>query len=136
MNSRAVVVSTENNEITVLPLLKNACASCTSGCEKQGASFTVDNPLKLPVSKGTVVILSLSKKILAIQGIVSLLFPFLCAVGGYFFGSWLSAKAGFSNAEGAKALCVLAFLAVSCTAVYLVSRHYPFKGKSEIIDIY
>lgn len=136
MKSKALVISTDNDIITVLPVLKEACTACKSGCAKQGESFTVSNPLKLPVKKGSIVFLELSKKTLALQGIISLLVPFLCAIGGYFFGSFLSSKLSINNAEAVKALSVLVFLIISSLGVFLVTRKFPIKGQSEIIEIY
>lgn len=136
MNNKAIVVDVKGNDVVVLPMVKDACSSCTSGCDKQGSSFIVSNPLKLPVSKGTVVILSLSKKTLAWQGLISLLFPFICSVAGYFIGNYVAIKHSITNIEGIKALFVLVFLLVSSLAVFLCTRHHPLTGKPEIIEIY
>lgn len=141
MNNRAIVIDTETSDtegtgtkadksVMVLPMIKDSCAGCATGCDKQGAAFAVSNPLNLPVKKGTIVILSLSKRALAIQGIVSLLFPFLCSILGFLLGGHF----GFS--EEMKAVLVLIMLACSSLIVFLVTRFHPMTGKPQIIEIY
>ena len=94
MYKKGIVVKIENEEVTILPFVKDACASCSHNCSEHASCepYTAANPHALPIKEGTVVGVSAEKKAEARQGIISLLFPFLFAVAGFA----LSAKiAGF-----------------------------------------
>lgn len=139
MIEKGIITSIEGKKITVLPILKDACATCTASCSKQGPDITVCNPKNLQIKKGSLVTLSASKKMQALQGIISLLFPFMCAVAGYFvaapvmklFGIELTATRG----DGFRALFVLIFLALSSAIIFIVTRKKPLPGTPEIMEV-
>jgi len=134
MNKKALVVSTED-KITVQPLLKDSCAGCTSTCEKTGIQFTVSNPMELSVKPGSVVTLAASSISQAVQGILSLIFPVLCAVAGYFLSDPIASRLNLTRGDGTRSLFVLVFLFASSLAVFLITRLIPLPGTPQIINV-
>ncbi|MBO6176829.1 MAG: SoxR reducing system RseC family protein [Treponema sp.] len=134
MNKKALVVSTED-KITVQPHLKDSCAGCTSTCEKTGIQFTVSNPMELSVKPGSVVTLAASNISQAVQGILSLIFPVLCAVAGYFLSDPIASRLNLTRGDGTRSLFVLAFLFASSLAVFLITRLIPLPGTPQIINV-
>lgn len=139
MIEKGIITSIEDKKITVLPILKDACASCTSSCSKQRPEITVCNPKNLQVKKGSLVTLSTSKKMQALQGIISLLIPFMCAVAGYFVAApvmkLFDAKFTDTRDDCFRALFVLIFLALSSAAIFIVTRKKPLPGTPEITEV-
>ncbi len=135
MKEKALVTKVEQNEITVIPLITDACLSCTKGCAKQGKPFTVTNPYNLEVKKGSIVKVAASKTSENIQGIFALLLPIIFAAAGFFLASPIASLFGKKAGEGTKALCVLSFLFISAAAVFFISRKIKFKGRPGIIEV-
>jgi positive regulator of sigma E activity len=136
MQEKGMVTQISNTVITVIPLITDACLSCTAGCAKQGKSFEVSNPLHLPVEKGSIVKIGTSKKAQNLQGIIALLFPFLCAVAGYFCAPSIASLFNKEAGDGLRAIFVLFFLLLSSLFVFLLSKFHPFAGKPEIQSLY
>lgn len=136
MQEKGQVIAISNDAITVIPLITDACLSCTAGCAKRGKPFTVSNPSKLPVSQGSIVRVGASKGAAGIGGLVALLFPFACAVGGYFAATPIAALFHKTAGDGLRALFVLLFLVASAAIVFFISRKAPLPGKPEIIEVY
>lgn len=132
---QVLVVSVNEKDVSVVPMIKGDCASCESGCEKRGSPYSVDNPRKLPVSAGSVVLIGAGRNAQAVQGIVALLIPFLCSVLAFVFSTPLAGLFGMKATEGFKAVSVLIALFLSTLAVYLITRKVPLPGKSEILEI-
>lgn len=135
MKEKALVTEVNQNEITVIPLITDACLSCTKGCAKQGKPFTVANPNNLAVKKGSIVKVAASKSSENIQGIFALLLPVVFAAAGFFAANPIASIFGKTAGEGTKALCVLSFLFISAAAVFFISRKFKFKGKPGIIEV-
>lgn len=135
MREKGMVTSIEKDTITVIPLITDACLSCTAGCAKRGKPFSVSNPRHLPLSQGSIVRVASPQSAQAFQGIISLLFPFACAVIGYFCASPIASLFGRTAGDGIRAICVLSFLVISASIVFFVSRKLPFPGKPEIIEV-
>lgn len=135
MKEKALVTKVEQNEITVIPLITDACLSCTKGCAKQGKPFNVTNPNNFEVKKGNIVKVAASKTSENLQGIFALLLPIVFAAAGFFLASPIALIFGKTAGEGTKALCVLSFLFISATAIFFISRKIKFKGKPGIIEI-
>ena len=135
MTDRALVVSVDGGEIMVLPLLKSDCTTCSAGCAKRGTAFAVKNPRDLPLKVGSAVRLCASRKMQGIQGFISLILPFLCAVAGYFCAGPIMGFFGKTAGDGAKALFVLFFLSLSSAGVFAVTRIKPLPGVPEIAEV-
>jgi len=140
MYKKGIVVKIEDEQITVLPLIKDACASCGHKCSELGNSikepFLVSNTHSLPLEEGMVVGISTEKKAEAIQGLVSLFLPFLSAIAGFLFSSKIASILGADATEGFKALCTLAFLSTAAMLVLIVTRLFPFAGQNKIVEVY
>ena len=98
-------------------------------------SFEVLNPFELEIKKGSVVVVSTNKKFKVLQGIFSLLIPFLCAVAGYISGPSICAFFGKTISNDARALFVLLFLALSSAVIFAITRKNPMPGKPEIVEV-
>lgn len=132
MTERALVITTDGSSAQVMPFEKDACATCGGDCEKKHSTFLVKNPKNLPIKTGSLVTLQSSKKAQALEGLVSLIFPILCSIAGFFLATPFMRIFGKTAGEGAKALGVLLMLILSSTLVYLISRKIPKKGIPEI----
>ncbi len=128
MTRYALVLSTED-EIIVGLINKNGAV------ENKERGLPSDNPRDLPVKSGSVVIVDENKKVQAIRGIISLLFPVSSSVAGYFAASFLSSLFKKSAGEISKAVFVLIFLSISASLVFLASRMGKIRGRPQIVDI-
>jgi len=136
MREKASIVAISGKKITVIPLISDACIGCEHGsCSQRGEPFTVTNPLGLPVTIGCVVRITAKLKHQAIQAAVSLGFPVLSAVAGFFTAGLIAQFFGFTPTEGIKAAGVLCGLGAAGIMVILIGRLSPAKGQSEIAEI-
>lgn len=135
MVEKALVTEVNENEITIIPLITDACLNCSQGCAKQGKPFSVTNPDNLSVKKGSIVKVGSSKATEGIQGILSLAVPVICASLGFFAAEPVAKLFGTTAGEGFKAICVLAFLFISATVIFFISRKIKFTGKPRILEI-
>lgn len=136
MYRRVMIISLQNQEsATVLPVINDECAKCTGGCSKQGSPFTVKNPQNLNIKTGSIVAISTPKSKQILEGILSLIIPFLCAIAGYFAAVPIAALFNIDAGDGARALGVLSFLALSATLILFFTRKLPEFSKPEIIEI-
>lgn len=133
MTEKVLVVSTES-KLEAVHFEKDECATCTSGCAKLKNSFEISNPCKFEIKKGDVVLVTASRKSQAVQGILSLFVPFLCAVAGYVFSPAIMKIFGAEIQNDAKAVFVLLFLILSSAAVFAITRKHPMPGKPEIVE--
>lgn len=122
MKITAVVVSTQNNTISVSPIQKEGCAACTAECKHKSNSFVTANPFHLQVKTGDLVLIENSRKSQALQGIFSLLFPIASAILGYFLVPKIAHLFGKESGDGFRALGVLVFLLLASLIVYITSR--------------
>ena len=138
MYKKGIVVKIENEEVTILPFVKDACASCSHNCSEHASCepYTATNPNSLPIKEGTVVGISAEKKAETTQGIISLLFPFLFAVAGFALSAKIAGFLGMIATEGFKALCTLIFLCASALIVLAVTRIFPLSGQNQIVEVY
>ncbi|MBR4004571.1 MAG: SoxR reducing system RseC family protein [Treponema sp.] len=135
MKITAVVVSTQNNTISVTPLKKAGCASCTAECGHKSNSFVTANPFNLPVKTGDIVMIENSRKTQALQGIFSLVFPVASAVAGYFLMPKIAHLFGKESGDGFRAIGVLAFLLLASLIVYISSRTFLPPERPQISSI-
>lgn len=135
MQEKALIISIENQQIEAIHFEKEECASCTTGCAKIKNSFEISNPQSLEIKKGSVVIIESTKKNQAIQGIVSLLIPFLSSIVGYILGPYITKLFGKTISNDERAIFVLLFLAISSTLVFIISRKFSILGKPEVVKI-
>ena len=134
MQKKAVVISTEK-EIIVRPILKTECTSCMHGCEKTSIEYAVLNPKKLSIKKGDLVKLDNSLLSQTLSGLISLFFPFLSSIAGFFLAGKIAGFFNTPETDGIRAACVLSFLAVSSLAVFVITRLVDLPGKLVITDI-
>ena len=134
MTKKAVVVSVDKS-ITVRPIIKNSCISCTHGCESVQVEYSVSNPHGFKIEKGSIVTLDNSPFMQGISGLISLLFPFFCAILGYITAPKIAALFELAVSDGIRAACVLSFLAVSSIFVFIFTRKVDLPGKSTIVAV-
>ena len=91
MRDRGIISRIENGKIFVKPMLSDTCISCTSSsrgchgsCGKIGDEFEVSFGFYLEVKEGIFVRISASLKHQTLQGLISLFFPILSSVAGFF----------------------------------------------------
>ncbi|MCR5763493.1 MAG: SoxR reducing system RseC family protein [Treponema sp.] len=136
MYRRVMIVSVqEDGSATVLPVINDECSKCAGGCAKQGSPFSVKNPQNLAVRTGSIAAVSTPKSKQALEGILSLVVPFFCAIGGYFAAVPFAKSLGLPSGDGARAIGVLLFLALSSAIVLFINRRIPEFSKPEIIEI-
>lgn len=136
MREKASIIAISEKKITVVPLISDACIGCEHGtCSQRGEPFTVTNPLGLPVSIGCVVRVTAKLKHQAIQAALSLGFPVLSAVAGFFLAGLTAQLLGFAPTEGIKAAGVLSGLGIAGIMVIIFEKISPSKGQSEIAEI-
>ena len=140
MYRKGIVVKIESEQVTVLPFVKDACATCSHKCSERGGElrepYTATNPHSIPLREGMVVGITAEKKAEAIQGIFALLLPFLFAVAGFVFSGKIAKLLGLVATEGFKALCTLAFLCSSAALVFALTRLIPLSGQNQIVEVY
>lgn len=129
------IVNSIAEKITVIPLKKDECVSCPAACGKNSIPLEVSNPLNLDLKKGSVVLITASKKVQTIQGFFSLFIPIFCAILGYFLANPILSIFNKTAKDGTKALFVLIFLLLSASVVYFISRKSKFLGKAQIVEI-
>ena len=136
MYRRVMIVSVQDGDsASVLPVINDECAKCAGGCSKQGSPFSVKNPQHFSLRTGTIAAISTPKSKQAIEGILSLVIPFLCAVAGYFAAVPLATKMGLPSGDEARAAGVLLFLATASGIVMFINRGIPEFSKPEIIEV-
>jgi Positive regulator of sigma(E), RseC/MucC. len=136
MNGQYIVVSTENESVTLTPVSDaDTCAACGGSCSSCHVRFSVANSRHFDVKPGQRVKIGMSAKNEALQGILALAVPVLCAAGGFFAAGPIASLFGKTAGEGMRAGCVLLFLAVSCAAVVVVTRRRPNPEKLEITEV-
>ena len=85
MLEKAQVQSINEKEVTIIPLITDACVNCNKGtCSKRGKPFITTNPQNLPIKNGDIVQLKISTKYNIIQAFTSLFLPIIVAVIAYF----------------------------------------------------
>jgi len=136
MHDKALVTKIENNTVSVVPLIADACMSCQKECSKGGHAFTASNPLGLHLVLGSIVKIKTPAAAGVFQGIFSLLFPVICAVGGYFIANPVAAHYGKTASEEMHAGFVLAGLLISSLFVYFLSRSVIRLTKPEITEVF
>ncbi len=135
MSRTAVVLSVEGPSISVLPVSKLECASCSASCGNKQAAVVVSNPRGFPLRVGELVYIEANARRQALEALFSLLFPFLSAVGGYFAAGPLASRLTGRASDGLRAAFVLLFLFLSSALVLLVTRLLPQGGRSEIVGV-
>ena len=123
MRDFAMVKKIEGQLVQVVPLISDACVNCSStDCASQGRTFSVLNKRNFEIKENSIVKIEVSKLSQSIQGLVSLLFPILCAVLGYILSPAAAQRIGASFSEGFQAICVLVFFLAACLVVFAISR--------------
>lgn len=136
MQEKGQVIKIVGTTATVIPLITDACLSCTAGCAKRGKPFNVKNTNNLPLTIGSIVRIGASKKATAVGGILALLFPFACAVAGFFCATPIASLFHKTAGDGLRALLVLIFLVLSASVVFFISRKVSFPGQPEVLEVY
>ena len=125
----------KNGSVTVLPVIKDACISCSrTSCAKAGTPFTVMNTRSLDVKPGMTVRIAAKKSSQAVQALTALLLPVACAVGGWFAANALAATMNISSGEWLQAIGVLLGIFVPSGIIFLISRRVK-SAHGEITEI-
>lgn len=136
MHDTALVVSIEKDEITVIPLIKNACLSCKEGCAKRGNPFQVVNPLQLPVKINSIVKIGTTKQKELKQTLSSIVFPSICALAAYFLSLFIEKNAGkIFASDGMHALFTLLGFVSGAALIYLIARNKKNLEQPEITEV-
>lgn len=118
-----VSVSDDNSQAQVLPMITGPCLSCKERCAQRGAPFSVSNEKKFEIKEGSIVSIATSKKAEAVQSIISLCAPIMCASLAFIFSPNISQIFFHRPAtEGFKAACSLAGIIIPAVIVFAVSR--------------
>lgn len=140
MHDTAIVTSIETKDghekITVIPLIKDACLNCKTGCAKRGNPFEAINPAKLPVKVNSVVKIGSSKKSELVQLIISVGIPTFFAVAAYFASTFLPDSVfGKISQDGKRAFFALAGFAAGAFLVYFSVKKQKKPAQPEITEI-
>lgn len=136
MNDNALVVSVENSQILVVPLITGACISCEkSGCAKRGKPFPVSNPKGYSISKGSVVRIQASKSLQIAQGFIALFLPIAIAVCLYFLAGFFVTKFSWPKKELIQACGVLLGIVVPSIIIYFTNSKNSKIKKCEICEV-
>ena len=135
MSRTAIVISVEASNLSVLPVSKLECASCSAPCIKKQEAVPASNPKGLSLKAGELVYIEANSRRQRAEALFSLLFPFLSALAGYFAAAPLAASFSGRAADGVRALAVLVFLFISSALVLLLTRFFPSKGRIEIVGL-
>ena len=119
--------STGEDEIMVLPMIVNACATCRTGCAKQGKMFRVLNKTNLNLKPGTIVRIGHSKPMLAINGFFAFIGPIISAIIGFIFSDEVASlifQKDFVQLhfEEIRATTTIAFLILTSAILFAISR--------------
>ncbi len=136
MRDSAKILSVgENGRVTVLPVIKDACISCSrTSCAKAGTPFTVVNSRSLNISPGMTVRIAAKKSSQAVQALIALVLPIVCATGGWFAANAFAAAMNISSGEWLQALGVLLGIFVPSGIIFLISRRVK-SAHGEITEI-
>ena len=149
MQKNAIVRSLEaqdskrQNVVIVEPISSLKCGTCNLSCSKRQKTITAINSKNLPLKVNSFVVISTSKAQSVFEGLVSILFPILMAVSGYFLSNPLyfsklikkDGTVGTVCPEGLKALIVLLLFAVASLCVLLITRSNTLLVSPEITDV-
>lgn len=135
MTQKALVMSVEGGIIKAMNFEKKECASCTGGCAKSKNIFEVSNPRNHAVKVGDQILIGATKKAQALQGLISLFFPFISSIMGYILAPSIMSVFGKTISSDGRAVFVLLFLFLSTAIVFVVTRKFPLPGKCEILEV-
>lgn len=136
MADNAIVINILENDITVRPLITDACINCEkSGCTKQGSPFSVSNPKQLDVKKGDIVKLKANPKSQSLQSFSSLIIPLLGAILGFVLGNFLGNYFEVKNTEVFQAVGVLLGLITTSSIIFFLSKTILKLRKTEIVEV-
>lgn len=151
MQKNAIVRSLESpdskrqNVVIVEPVSSLKCGTCSLSCSKRQQTMAAINSKNLPLKVNSFVVISTSKAQSVFEGLVSILFPILMAVSGYFlsnplyrFFSNLIKKDGTVSTvcpESLKALIVLFLFAAASLCVLLITRSNTLLVYPEVTDV-
>ena len=118
---------TGEEDVFVLPMIVGACQNCKTGCLKQGKAFKVLNRKKFPLKPGMAVRIGLSRRLLALHGILAFFGPIATAIAGFVFAPEISEKfcgAEFTEAnfEKIRAATTAISLVASSAVLFVISR--------------
>lgn len=121
MRSVVSILSIENGTIKV-GCSEGACSGCHSEsfCRNKDTSYAVNNPNNLPVAEGDFVEVEIPEKKAVFTIFMSLLFPLMMFIPGYFIGKLLS--------DNEVIMALTGFLAIGLG--FLISYLF-FRGKKK-----
>lgn len=136
MRDFAMVKKVEGQLVQVVPLVSDACVTCTStDCAGNGKTFSVLNKHNFDLKENTIVRIRVSKLSQYVQGLAALAFPILSAVLGFILSPAISQRLGIELSEFFQALSILAFFFAACIIVFVISRSSLHITLPEIIQV-
>ena len=120
-NTVRIVKIDTNGIITAVPVISEACLSCSeSSCKKTGKPFEVANPLNIPVSEGCSVTVATSAQAVAKQAVTAILFPTAAAIAGYIAPAAIFEEKSFT--VSVRIAFAVVFLGIAVITVLFFSR--------------
>lgn len=136
MSNNAQIISIEDKNIQVVPILTNTCISCTNtGCTKRGTPFFVQNPSNLNVKIGDIVEISASKKRQVTQAFISIIIPIGSSILFYYLSFLFAKIVNIETSEELQVIFVLLGLSLSAALVLFLNGKNKKISKSEITTI-
>lgn len=122
MKKNVTVISTDNNKI-VVGCDSSHCSGCKSEmfCRNKDSSFDVINPKGIKIEKGDIVEINIPEGKATLSVLISLLFPLLLFLPGYFIGKL------FLNNEIQMALFGFLFMAIG---FLIAAAFFHFKKRT------
>ena len=133
MRKRALYVVTGINgsKITVSPVTESAFSQ--SKDSSRGIGIEVTNPQNLPLEKGSLVYVALSKHLQMLKGFLVLFLPVIAAFAGYFASLILSRLFSIKISESLSFVTSVAFFLITSLIEFILTRNTETVPKPVII---
>ncbi len=133
MRKRALYVVTGINgsKITVSPVTESAFSQ--SKDSSRGIGIEVTNPQNLPLEKGSLVYVALSKHLQMLKGFLVLFLPVIAAFAGFFASRILSSLLNTKTSESLSFVISLAFFLITSLIEFILTRNTETVPKPVII---
>ncbi|MCR5402149.1 MAG: SoxR reducing system RseC family protein [Treponema sp.] len=133
MRKRALYVVTGINgsKITVSPVTESAFSQ--SKDSSRGIGIEVTNPQNLPLEKGSLVYVALSKHLQMLKGFLVLFLPVIAAFAGFFASKFLYSLLNTKTSESLSFVISLAFFLITSLIEFILTRNTETVPKPVII---
>lgn len=136
MRDIASIIKINENSITVVPIITDACIGCESRtCGERGEPFYVTNPKNLLISIGSTVKIHARVKDQIAQAVFALFIPIIVAILAFSLFGKIAPSLHIRKIEQFKTLSALGFLFLTSFLIILKNKFFPPKGQSEIVEV-